>query len=863
MNRLTVFLLAATLRSCVCVAEAPSARGLELFENHVRPTLVASCYGCHSNEAGAAEGELTLDNREAVARGGRGGQVVVPGDPTSSRLLQAIEHRHPNLHMPPNGRLPGETVEAFREWIRLGAPDPRSGSAPRIETIATRSATHWAFLPPRLSGLPDGATDWARCEFDVLVADGLAREGVSPTATASREELIKRLYFDLSGLAPSAEVVHKYVSSTDEGAYDAVVDHLLCSPQFGERWARHWLDVARFADTKGYVFTEDRTFPNAFRYRDWVIGAFNDDMPIDRFLRRQIAADLLNEEEGDRHLAAHGFMTLGRRFINNRHDIIADRIDVVFRGIMGLTVACARCHDHKYDPINDEDYYALYGVFASSAERQDSGLPLRLVDKDHPENVGVFIRGSEHNRGEPVARGFPEFFASISSRVKAGSGRREVAAAIVSRDNPLTARVFVNRVWGHLFGEQLVRTPSDFGLRCAPPRQQAVLDHLAVQFMDNGWSLKWLVRELVTSSTYRQSAQASLALASVDSENELWGRAFRRRLDFESLRDRLLDAGGLLDTSSIGGPSEEVTALDGQSRRTLYAHIDRQNLPGLFRTFDFASPDAHSPERPRTLVPQQALYLMNGPLVQRAAEAISKQTQDIPPEARIAALYRRVLGRDPIQEETTLGLEFLSHGDAAGLPPGDWAFGFGAVLGEGGAARVRFEPLTHFRNDRWQPGLEFPAGEFGYACVTPSGGHPGNTGEVCSIRRWTAPSPGDLTVEGRIERPETKGDGVDAMIVSSKRGVIAEWTVGAGVQTTSAFVDGVQPGERFDFVVSCRATPAYDTYQWKTELSLSTKTSRRTWRSDKGFHGPPAPPLDRFAQLAQVLLASNEFLYVD
>ncbi|TWT37642.1 Planctomycete cytochrome C [Posidoniimonas corsicana] len=863
MVRPTPLLATAFAGASLIAAAGASDRGQELFELKVRPTLADSCYSCHSQEAGSIEGELTLDNRAAVQRGGRRGAVVVPGDPDASLLIQAIEHRHGEVQMPPGERLPLETIDAFREWVALGAPDPRGGAAPQIDTIATRSADHWAFQPPRLAEPPQTADDWPRTEFDALIAAKLHNAGHAPTDEASREALIRRLYFDLSGLAPTAEQVRDFVESPDADAYERLVDRLLDSPRFGERWARHWLDVARFADTKGYVFTEDRTFPNAYKYRDWVIAAFNDDMPVDRFLQLQLAADLLTTEGDERHLAAQGFVTLGRRFINNQHDIIADRIDVVFRGMMGLTVACARCHDHKYDPISDEDYYALYGVFTSSVEQQDEQFPLRLVDKEQPENVGVFIRGSEHNRGAAVERGFPEFFGSFAPDVDSGSGRRELAAAITSRDNPLTARVYVNRVWGHLFGEQLVRTPSDFGLRCEAPPQQAVLDHLAVQFMDHGWSTKWLVREIVSSSSYRQSAQASPELLAADAENVLWGRANRRRLDFESLRDRLLDAAGLLAAEQVGGPSENIAAADGGARRTLYAHIDRQNLPGLFRTFDFASPDAHSPERPRTLVPQQALYLMNNPIVQRSAEVIAGRLTAVSNSDRVHHLYRRVLGRDPREDELTLALDFLARGEPAALPPGDWTFGYGAVATTDSSTTVSFAPLVHFSENRWQPEPAFPNEQFGYVCITPTGGHPGNSAQFCSIRRWTSPDSGELIVRGQLERHESQGDGVDGMIVSSKRGMIAKWTVVTGAQPTPARVDAVQPGEIFDFVVDCRETPAYDSFQWKTDVSLVTKTSRRTWRSEEGFHGPEAPPLDRLTQLAQVLLVSNEFLYVD
>ncbi len=553
-------------------------------------------------------------------------------------------------------------------------------------------------------------------------------------------------------------------------------------------------------------------------------------------------------------------MTLGRRFINNPDDIAADRIDVVFRGMMGLTVACARCHDHKYDPVSDEDYYAVYGVLASSREEQDDTYPLRLMDKDQPENVGVFIRGSARNRGPVVERGFPEFFASFAPPVKQGSGRLELAEAIVHPRNPLTARVFVNRVWGHVFGEQLVRTPSDFGLRCDAPVQQEVLDLLAVDFVEHGWSLKWLVRELVSSSTYRQSSNPSDALLAADAENQLWGRANCRRLDFESLRDRLLAVAGQLDTR-IGGESENIARGDGGTRRTLYAHIDRQNLPNLFRTFDFASPDAHSPERPHTLVPQQALYLMNSAMARRVATAVTGSLSASEPDERVAELYRRILAREPTAGELELARRFLRRHMPEALPPDEWSFGFGRI----DAGHVQFEPMPHFADNRWQARPAFPdtADGYGYASVTPTGGHPGHTPEVSSIRRWTAPRDGTLVIKGELHRPEQKGDGVDGLVVSSRQGVVGQWTVTHGTQATPVRVDRVEPGEHIDFVVACRANDGWDSYQWRATLTLETIGDRQTWNTEQGFHGPAEPPLDLWSQYAQVLLMSNEFLYVD
>ncbi|WP_425397778.1 PSD1 and planctomycete cytochrome C domain-containing protein [Aeoliella sp.] len=861
MNRPLKLLAAAMALSPLLVRTAAADEGVDFFEQHIRPVLVESCYGCHSGADGTTEGELALDNRASMLRGGRGGAIVVPGKPDESRLLKAIEYHDAALQMPPDERLSDEAIAAFRQWIAMGAPDPRDGAAPELDTIASRADEHWAFQKPVRPEVPEDATGWSRSDVDRLIVAKLAAAELKPSPQASKRTLIERLYFDLVGLAPTQEEIEQFVADDDPEAYHKLVDRLLASPQFGERWARHWLDLARFADTKGYVFTEDRTFPHAYKYRDWVTSAINDDMPIDRFMMYQLAADrMIDSPDEQHHVAAQGFVTLGRRFVNNKHDIVADRIDVVFRGMMGLSVACARCHDHKYDPVSDEDYYALYGILQSSREEQDDTHPLRLVDKDKPENVGVFIRGAAHNRGPIVERGFPKFFASFAKDVEAGSGRLELAEAIVHPDNPLTARVFANRVWGHLFGEQLVGTPSDFGLRCDAPRQQQVLDLLAVDFQSSGWSLKQLVRQLVTSSTYQQSSTASDELLAADAENALWGRANRRRLDFESLRDRLLAVADQLDTR-VGGESENITAGNGGSRRTLYAHIDRQNLPNLFRTFDFASPDAHSPERAHTLVPQQALYLMNGGLAERVATALSNSTADAPSDQqRVEQLYERILARKPSAGEIELARQFIARQMPETLPPDEWSYGFGGI----DAGYVQFEPMPHFIENRWQAKDKFPADDsFGYVSVSNSGGHPGRAPDLSSIRRWTAPREGTLVIEGRLHRPEQKGDGVDGLVVSSRQGIVGQWTIEHGQRATPVRLERVEPGEHIDFVVACRGNDAYDSYQWRATVTLETPGDRQTWSTEQGFHGPQAEPLDLWSQLAQVLLMSNEFLYVD
>ena len=859
---LDLILLSAML-SVGLLTASRADEGVEYFENHIRPVLVESCYECHSAERGDVESELALDNRMSLLRGGKSGPVVVPGKPEESRLLAVLRHDDATLQMPPSGKLPEEIIARFEQWIAMGAPDPRDGAALDVDSIADRAATHWAFIPPQRPDVPPDPTGWSRQSLDRLVLHKLASVGLQPVGEADRRVLIRRLYFDLVGLPPSYDAVEAFAADDSPEAYARIVDQLIESPQFGERWARHWLDVARFGDTKGYMFQEGRDYPHAYKYRDWVIAAINDDLPIDDFLAYQVAADqIAGEDDRTTHLAATGYITLGRRFLNNQHDIFADRIDVVSRGMMGVTVGCARCHDHKYDPFSIDDYYALYGVFASSQEDQSGDLPPHLIDKPSPVDVGVFLRGAAHNRGPIVTRGVPEFFDDNRGSVASGSGRRELAQTIVNEANPLTARVFVNRVWGHLHGKPLVATPSDFGLRCDPPPHQALLDSLATDFVDHGWSLKWLIREIVSSSTYRLASTPGDELLAADPENLLLGRANRRRRDFEALRDGLLKVSGQLD-NRVGGESERIDTPHGGTRRTLYAFIDRQNLPGVFRTFDFAGPDEHCPQRPNTLVPQQALFLLNGTMVQQLSETIAGNLSGEHDRDKLVALYRRILQRDPTDEELTLAMAFVSRGDAQLVAASPWSFGFGDADSLAAGSSLRFVDFETFTDRGWHYDSELPHQEFGYALLNARGGHPGRAVAQSVVRRWTSPTEGRLQISGTLRRPETKGDGVDAVVTHSAQGVIGEWQLPSGKIATEIETLHVAAGDQIDFIVSCAGNDAYDSFNWPVTVVLETPTGRQTWNSETDFHGPQPAPLGVWAQLTQVLLASNEFFYVD
>jgi Protein of unknown function (DUF1553)/Protein of unknown function (DUF1549)/Planctomycete cytochrome C len=655
------------------------AEGIEFFETNIRPVLTERCYECHSGTAKVLQGGLRLDSADLVRKGGDSGPVIVPHKPEESALISAL--RFESFEMPPAGKLPDKVIEDFVKWISLGAPDPRTGAgATEQKAQPPNPYTHWAYHRPQRPAAPDVSNEsWARFDIDKFVAAKLETAGLTPSPQASPRALLRRLYFDLTGLPPSAKELADFEADPSDARYEAMVDWLLASPRYGERWARHWLDIARYADTKGYLFEEDRNYKHAYKYRDWVIASFTADRPYNEFIIAQLAADQIDDPES---APAMGFLTLGRRFLNNRHDIINDRIDVVTRGLLGLTVACARCHDHKYDPISAADYYALYGVFASSEEKAREDAPPMLVDAERPVNPVIFLRGSPGNRGPKVDRRFLTCLAPEKKPkpFQHGSGRRELAETIASRENPLTARVWVNRVWDHLFGRGLVNTPSDFGSRGTPPTHPELLDWLACELMDDGWSTKRLIRRIVLSSTYRQASDERAECAEVDPENLLLWRAERRRLDLEALRDSVLAASGQLD-QTLGGPSVSLTAAPFPTRRAVYGFIERQNLPAFFRTFDFANPNTHTPERPQTVAPQQALFLMNSPFVIEQATHLAARTSnasegaaaenDSGKAARITLLFQHALGREPTGEEAAEALAFVSAGQSTeSVPPG-------------------------------------------------------------------------------------------------------------------------------------------------------------------------------------------------
>lgn len=865
-SRETLLCWLAVIAACSAVAAAPPADKLApedeaFFESKIRPLLVDNCYGCHS-EGEQREGGLLLDRRSGLLRGGDSGPAVVVGKPEQSLLILAVKHDENVSAMPPDGKLTPEQVKLLELWVRMGLPDPRGGAVADV----TDPAEHWAFQlpsPPTLPAVDSASVDWARGPLDLLMLKPLLAAGLTPSEQASDRTLLRRLSYDLTGLPPTPEMWVQLEEGLTEQEYRRLVDQLLAGPQFGERWGRYWLDLSRYADTKGYVFQEDRAYPKAHLFRDWVIRSLNQDLPYDAFLKRQLAADQLFPDDPDQ-LAAMGFLTLGRRFLNNIHDIIDDRIDVTMRGTQGLTVGCARCHDHKYDPIAMREYYSLYSVFWSSEEPQDD-LPRRLVDRDRPRDVREFKRGSPGNRGEVAPRGYLQILNDGEPmRFGNGSGRLELAEAIASEDNPLTARVFVNRVWGRLMGRHLVDTPSDFGVRTAPPPQVDALDYLSLQLMRHGWSLKSLVREIVLSATYRQSSRPRPDAEAQDPENLLWWRMNRRRLDLEAMRDSLLAVTGQLNGSQVGGKSENILQAPAR-RRTVYAHIDRQNLPSLFRVFDFASPDTHNPKRPRTTVPQQSLFLLNSPLVIGLSEQFAATTESLQPEARLERIFRTLYGRLPSDEERVWCRQMIA--DATQLmtqqQTDGWDYGYGTVNDRGVVAE--FKPLPVFAERRWQGGAKLPDPQLGWVSLTATGGHPGS--QWMAIRRWVAPADWEeatVAIRGALTHSSDQGDGVRGRIILQRqheRVKAAEGIANNGKQLIQCEWR-VRGGDVIDFVVDGKENVNHDSFQWEVDLRADAP-GRRRWNSREDFRGERFRPLDPWAQLVQLMLISNELMFVD
>ena len=670
-------------------ANAEETANIEFFEKKIRPVLVEHCYECHSAASKAIQGELRLDTREAIRKGGESGFGIVPGDLEQSSIISALKFE--SVEMPPKGKLSESVIADFEKWIADGAVDPREAdSAPALASkseIDWKAATaFWSFQQPKRHDASFlESIEWLQRPMDAFILAKLESERLYPNEPADRRTLLRRASIDLIGLPPSEQEMQSFVQDESPTAYQDRVNQLLSSARFGERWARVWLDVARYAEDQAHIVGDDKSlfFPNAYLYRNWVVRAFNLDMPYDQFVRLQLAADLMSPDDRE-HWVALGFIGLGPKYYRrNAPDVMAeeweDRVDTVTRGLLGVTVACARCHDHKYDPFPTEDYYALAGVFAGTemlnmpldesveakdGHAKDPDKSMHVIRDQKPRDIRVMIRGNVENEGELVERGFPRVLTGGEKiTFKNGSGRLELADAIASPNNPLTARVIVNRIWGQYFGKPLVGTPSNFGKLGERPSHPELLDDLAVRFMQNGWSLKWLHREIVLSATYQQSSTIDFEKQESDPANQWLWRANRRRLSVEAWRDSLLVASGAIDYSFAKGSIQASNATE--VRRTLYSSISRFQLDPLLVLFDFPDPNTHSERRSLTTTPLQKLFAMNSDFMLRQADQLVDRLLNLDVstnEDRIRNAYASIYSRNPDHEELLLGTDFLKDG---------------------------------------------------------------------------------------------------------------------------------------------------------------------------------------------------------
>ncbi|MGE3803702.1 MAG: PSD1 and planctomycete cytochrome C domain-containing protein [Gemmataceae bacterium] len=705
MRRLSsTLLVAAWLAVPAAQVRAADAdpMGIEFFENKIRPVLVSKCYECHSAKSAKIKGGLLLDTREGIRQGGDNGPAVVPGSLDESLLIRALRHEQ-NLKMPSaKEKLSDEVIADFEAWIKMGAPDPRTGKAVTVKAIRIEDVrSFWAYKPvvqPQVPKVKNGA--WARSDTDRFVLAGLEAKGLKPVADAERRQLARRLSFDLLGLPPEPELVEAFERDRSPQALETLVDKLLASPHFGERWGRHWLDVARYGESNGNA--DNNVFPHAWRYRDYVIAAFNSDKPYDRFITEQLAGDLLEAKgpaERDELLTATGFLALtskprAQNNPNYQMDLVADQIDVTTRGFLGLTVMCARCHDHKFDPVPTREYYALAGIFNSTSmlagnnvrgnqKAKGVGPHHILSDKSlvmgvregSVADVSICVRGESKDRGDLVPRGFLTAATLSSPPVinKSSSGRLELARWITAPENPLTARVAVNRMWQHLFGRGIVPTVDNFGSLGEEPTNQELLDHLALRFQANKWSVKKMIRELVLTRTYQLSTAHDEAAYKVDPDNTLLWRRTPHRLEAEAIRDAMLTVSGKLERtppgrSFVAGPGNakgnrrNPPEARETNHRSVYLPIVRNGLPEMLDLFDVADPSLVVGQRDATTVPAQALFLMNSPFVVLHSKYFAERLLALPnieDAKRVEQAYLIALSRPPSVAERDRALAFI------------------------------------------------------------------------------------------------------------------------------------------------------------------------------------------------------------
>ncbi|WP_417747209.1 PSD1 and planctomycete cytochrome C domain-containing protein [Rosistilla oblonga] len=701
---------------------------LTFFENRIRPLLVKHCYECHSSESDDLQGGLLVDSRPTLRRGGTNGPTVVPGDVDHSLLIQAVRYAD-GMEMPPDEKLSAAEVADLERWVAMGAPDPRATATRfvRKKIDVEKARQFWSLRPLADPPVPSPAdADWPVTEIDRFIAAKLDSSGLVPTGDADKRTLIRRATFDLTGLPPSPQEIEAFVADDSAEAFAKVVDRLLKSPRYGERWGRHWMDLVRYADTAGD--NSDFPIPEAYLYRNYIIDSFNADKPYDRFIQEQIAGDLMpaeSEAEKNEQTIATGYLASSRRFgsvIKNypQHLTIEDTIDNLGRTVLGMTVACARCHDHKFDPISQDDYYGLYGIFASTrypfpgieldqkprdfVALVDGGKPGKelayAMADGNPRDVPLQQRGEPDQPGDVIPRKFLEVLGGqmLPEQATQSSGRLQLAQWMTAADNPLAARVMANRIWQYHFGSGLVKTPSDFGIRGMAPSHPELLDWLASRFIEEGWSIKSLHRRIMLSRTYRLNSQAdgnTKALA-VDPNNELHWRFDRQRMDAETLRDTMLLLSGELDLQMPREPHPFPPAekwkytqhhpfrdsYDSQ-KRSVYLMMARLNARPFFTTFDGPDQNASTASRDSSVTTVQSLYLINDPFVHEQAEKFAARliAERKEPDERLTYAFELAFGRPPSASERAGVAEWLrsldgqlddSVGDAAKREQAAW-----------------------------------------------------------------------------------------------------------------------------------------------------------------------------------------------
>lgn len=1043
--RVLSILLTATLHVGVLDAATPESGAAPTFEADIRPIFRAHCLDCHG-ATDEKKGGLDLRLVRFQLTGGDSGPAIAPSDPETSYLLQRIRAGE----MPPSGeKLTPQQIETIARWIAAGAktarPEPES-IAPGLG-ITDEERSWWAFQQIARPAVDSQQNDpRGRTPIDALLKASMP-EGLTFSHDADKRTLILRASMDLLGLPPTPEEVEQFVTDQSPDAYEKLIDRLLASPHYGERWARHWLDAAGYADSEGGAM-QDAVRTWAFKYRDYVIRALNADKPFDRFLHEQLAGDeLAGPINGDltpeqiELLTATGFLRTaadatasGDGSPEAKNQVVTDTLKIVTSSLLGISVACAQCHDHRYDPIPQTDYYALRAVFEpaldwqawkvpserqvslyTAADRQkaaeieaeaqkiaaervakqavymaeafDKELtkyeePLRsqlraayqtaadkrtdkqkqLLEKypsvnlsegvlyqynqaaaddlkkfderiaaarapkpveeflrvlveppDHATETKLFHRGDYRQPMQPVAPGAlsvcsPETgrveFAAKSTDLPTTGRRLAFARWLTGPDNPLTARVIANRVWMHHFGRGIVSTPADFGRLGTLPTHPALLDWLAAELRDSGWSLKHLHRSIMLSTAYRQSSRREPAQMAIDAENRYYGRQNVVRLDAEALRDRALATTGTLDRT-LYGPSIGITEDDsGQvivaadaKRRSLYVLQRRSQPVALMQAFDAPVMETNCDARASSTVATQSLMLMNGDFWLSQAAALADRAMREPAKALPAELVANLPER----------------WEAA---PPVWQFGYGSCDVVSGRTTA-FTPLTQWTSSSWQGGSALPDERLGWVMLHADGGHTGNNPDYAAIRRWTAPANGTLTICGALSHGSENGDGIRGHIVLSSVGIAGEWPAHNSEARTNVENIVVSEGDTVDFITDCRENVTSDSFTWRVDLTLTQKDGgQATFNSHDGFHGPAAgqatveitsivrawqlaysrlptrdelqsacdfltrqrnyvrlhpqhtavgrsPETQALANLCQALLSSNEFLYVD